>query len=115
MKKRQRAAAIRVVERDCEIRERYIDRDGRTCAVGALAVAAGVELNYRANYNCTGIGSPRPKLVEMRRAIGAKFGLDEADLQRIQHTNDAIEAQSERRKKIAAFIRGPDGRTKSER
>ena len=45
MNQEQYEAAVKVIVNDCEIRYTLIDDQGRTCPVGALAVAAGWTAN----------------------------------------------------------------------
>ena len=110
----QRLELLAITQADCRLRERYLDPDtGKTCAVGAFALAAGVsrEMLLQAAGTTispyierTDLGPAHPQSAarQIREAITQRFGLSKYDLQRIQQANDGC---SRRRDRVAAVRR----------
>lgn len=78
-----------LLAQDCEIRSRYINAYGQTCAIGYLAKAAGVPDEVLKTAGKKGIGSYTLPVVTIREAIQARFGLDALAMAEIQHANDS--------------------------
>lgn len=109
------AEARAVLAADCEITEQYW-RDGKTCAVGALALAAGVPKGvlitaFTRNIDVKNLGAWETETPEKVAEIGAvkvlrerilkRFGLTTDDLARIQTANDGQEKHKDR---VAAVL-----------
>ncbi len=121
MTKQQRAAAITVLLADCATQKFYLRRtktdEGtqcHTCAVGALAQAAGVpdEVLLNAGTTCIhcrpddeDVAPSRRKATEtIRNAIYEKFGINASDLSRIQRLNDAEAQRLKRVHEVTKFV-----------
>lgn len=101
MNAKQKEEIIRIIKSDCKTRRVYIDCDGNTCAIGALAVAAGLTL-------------PSPGAVsqsnliryydELASPLMAAYGLDRYDLQMIQSLNDDYGTPKDRQNAILLYI-----------
>ena len=79
----QRASVIEILQNDCQITGVFINNQGETCAVGALAKAAGITDDYL-HYHAGVLDSQK-----LCRAIKEKFGLSRQQLLEIQSTNDS--------------------------
>lgn len=77
-------AVREVLSQDCKIKSLYINSEGETCAVGALALAAGAMPDYLLQQRTTTIGA----LPDICSLIEGKFGLTTAHLRIIQAVND---------------------------
>lgn len=89
-----------VLGRGCKIAEKYIDDCGNTCAIGALAKAAGIDRETLKSDNQTFISS----LSVLQEAIMAKFGFNEEHLNRIQSINDANADETERTDAVLTYV-----------
>lgn len=89
--------AIRVIKTDCMTCGEYKNAHG-TCAIAALAEAAGCKLpKDLGNQNSTGVGDGPPRNSWVWRAIRAierKFGLSREDQIDIQTANDSVDGHS---------------------
>jgi hypothetical protein len=105
-----------VLAGDCAISAKYIDERGRTCAIGALAMEAGVPKQVLRQARSADIDFGRAcdeeeyqAIKEIRKAIRARFGLTTRQMQQIQNANDSISDWSwsfrvtpaERRRRVA--------------
>jgi hypothetical protein len=105
-----KAFAIRVIKRDCMAFQQYRDSRGNTCAIGALAEAAGVSVpkGTRWDGNSDGIASPSASrwVNRARKAIAKRFGLDaDKQMRSIQQLNDKFENPAQRRREIIKLLR----------
>ena len=97
MTKRQKEAARKILAADCETRCVYYN-EGRTCAVGALAIAAGVSTATLIRHNNRAISSSFAAYI--REAIRRKFGLTTEQLDGIQYENDRYYLVPQRRRSV---------------
>lgn len=88
---------IAVIERDCFTRFTYRDRDGNTCAIGALAIAAEVGYLLPPPQKHA---APVRALDDLSYALQAAYGVDEEVLTMIQWNNDDCSTPEERRSRI---------------
>jgi hypothetical protein len=95
------AKALKVIKTDCRIAKKY-EENGKTCAIGALAVAAKIRLPGKKN-NEQRISAPT--LTAFRLRLSKHYGLDEWELGRIQALNDAGATMTDRRRYIAAYLK----------
>lgn len=96
MTKEQYEAARAVLEKDCSIRYRYVE-DGESCAVGALALAAGVlPERFAETDNAAKVGA----LQDVAEAVRQRFGIKLAVLTEIQYQNDVHEEVAWRRNAV---------------
>lgn len=80
---------------DCEVRGVYLDANGDTCAIGGLALAAGVTID--ALNRAEGMAVMDGDMELIRHAIFVRFGLTSVALMRIQWANDWYEDLDARR------------------
>ena len=101
---------LAAIAEDCKLRFRYINNAGETCAIGKLALLAGVSEETLRAAGKTTIMSREPGddvLVDpIRDKIYEKFGLDECHLALIQELNDEIIFLKERRVQILGYLKG---------
>ena len=102
MNKRQYEQAVRLLKADCQITGSLLDDAGQTCAVGCLALAAGVsprtlKRQGGAIDSCTQAG--------IVKAIRKKFGLELETLCNIQHHNDCNSDRKHRVKMVVLQVR----------
>lgn len=96
--------AISAIRKGCQLRERYYDPETkRTCAIGCLALLAGVSkkdlrLSAGIPIHCSGAPSV------LREAISCKFGLSAVDQIKIQVKNDNEQDLEIRRALIIKFL-----------
>lgn len=79
MNQEQYEAARGVITADCEITGKLMDEQGRTCAIGGLAKAAGVEDRYLVYRGAS---------YEADKAIKEVFDIDPALRSKLMHAND---------------------------
>ncbi len=114
MTKRQYNHASRIIARDCMTCGEYIevpeDRNPfkacdtkTTCAIGALALAAGVKPILLWKHNESGITAD--ELRPVVRRIHATFGLEEKHLIDIQAENDGHFSPGRRRRAILRYLK----------
>lgn len=96
--------AIEIIGKDCAIKYAYCDADGLTCAVGALALAAGAKEWELRDAKTASIWCDDPLVARLRFLIESKFGLVEVDLAHIQDWNDASDTPEKRRIAIIGFL-----------
>ena len=114
MNDKQKSEVMAVIDVDCAIRFNLIklstEKVPRTCAIGALALAAGVNeltlLEADAN-GCPSITSEDNKFMGViRGAIEQKFGLTTGEMRAIQQLNDSCPTPEARREAIRAYVMG---------
>ena len=91
MNQKQYERALEAVRNDCAIQRKLIDDYGNTCAVGAMALAAGYtphSLRRLRTYN----------------GIAKRYGLQEDELRPIWRVNDHEYNQSDRRLAVANVL-----------
>lgn len=97
-----------ILENDCEIAQVYIDADGKTCAIGALALVAGVDADYLRFSTATWPPSIQAESVSpLRATLERRFGLTESDMVGIQRANDFASnatPATERRSRVLAKV-----------
>lgn len=98
MNRAQYEKARAILASDCAIRHRYINAEGETCAIGALALAAGIEVETLEGWGSTGIG-----FVEGYAPIKEEFGLDKEELYLIQRANDALSSFDQIERRVAVL------------
>lgn len=99
MTPKQKARVLEIVKGDCEI-DCYYCENGKTCAVGALAIASGISKLTLEHYGGMGILS----LLDIIGAIHRKFDLNGKQLHKIQSLNDKFETPPPRRRAITKYI-----------
>lgn len=93
--------ALKLLAKDCQIGGEYIDGN-KTCAVGCLAIAAGVKKAHLAEVNEWPIYSRY--LAKTRESIKLKFGLSGDELEDIQYANDKADTVEDRRKAVLKVV-----------
>jgi hypothetical protein len=109
MTKRQKAHAIRLLKNDCKLKGKYIDDSGLTCAIGCLALAAGVRKKTLESVNYTGISESfveYPALKRIVEAIERKFGLNQYQQYYIQAANDGQDYRDVRVDEVVKVVKG---------
>lgn len=101
--------AIKTIQADCKLQDRYIGSDGATCAIGALVLAAQPDFDLtNADYDLPFLTANRAAIshrTDMLAVLDDYFGLDADACKFIQAINDASSlSQNERREKIVKFI-----------
>lgn len=96
--------ALKLLAKDCRITNYYL-KDGKTCAVGCLALASRVSERHLASASVGVACISWPQLQEVRRKIKAMFGLDSEQLVAIQEANDGEGDLRLRRQRVARVIR----------
>ena len=97
--------AIAAIQNGCQLQGRYLNAaTGEACAIGSLALAAGVAKVHLEFADECGpcIGNPSSKVVVA--GIAKKFGLEVGHLALIQSKNDRIRDLAKRRKAIVAML-----------
>lgn len=106
-----------IIEADCKVRYRYITPSGQTCALGGLALAAGVSpetlaVARKVAIIATGAHDRTPlaraataAVAVIREAIAERFGLTPYQQDAIQMRNDGERLPSERRRLVRARVR----------
>lgn len=89
-----------VLAEDCAIKGRYINTEGETCAIGALALAAGVRKSSLVMAAGRSIHHKDPIMNRIRARITNKFGLTDSQLGDLQNTNDSYHISSVRRERV---------------
>ena len=103
--------AIRVINRDCKTCDMYRDEQGNTCAIGALAEAAGVRVPKYGFIGNKGVSIGMPVssrwVIKAGEAIAKKFGLDLEQQQEIQNLNDSSDNHTPRlrRRAIVQYLK----------
>lgn len=102
MNKLQKAQVRKILASDCKLAGEYYSR-GQTCAIGALALAAGVKKKLLKEQNDAGIDCKIMKPVASR--IRKKFGMSIDEMAEIQEANDNImDDVKERRREVLAVL-----------
>ncbi len=97
---KNKALALRALAKDCGLRGAYVHRKA-TCAIGCLALLAGVDRAYLKKRNW----EPVKMLGVVVESIHKKFGLSLDDQKRIQETNDAHKTPELRREAVLRLVR----------
>lgn len=101
MTKRQYKRAVALIKKDCQIKGHYVDGDGNTCALGCLALAAGVKKQTLENHN----SSPIEWVETAYRKIKTKFGISLNQQSKIMGLNDSSSKPETRRKHIVRYLK----------
>jgi hypothetical protein len=102
MTKEQKDKARALLEKDCELTCNYFDGE-KTCAIGCLALAAGVSKNILLNYEMP-ISANEAKARVIAIAVKKEFGLSR-DVQRaIQSENDEVKDIGQRRHNVLCVL-----------
>lgn len=101
MNHKQKVKILKVIKSDCQIRRRYQDEQGQTCAIGGMAKAAGIKLPPAGSRN-NGVGITGLK--RMSGNLRKHYGLRIFDLMQIQGLNDEIANRRQRKKLIAEYV-----------
>ena len=97
--------AIAAIQNGCQLQGRYLNVDtGEACAIGSLALAAGVAKSAIAVGDKFDAAIGHPMTGSMERGIAKKFGLEVGHLYLIQRKNDRIRNLDRRRKAIISMI-----------
>lgn len=104
MNKKQLNDVKRIVKADCQIASLYLDREGRTCAIGALALAARVPKAILLKIGAVFISNDGPDIVRVQKAINKRFGLSVDQMHKIQDLNDSEISPRARRKVILSAL-----------
>lgn len=75
-----------ILAEDCEIASYYINQEGKTCAIGALALKSGASVPDLLQLEAVGITTSSARLV--REAIFLRFGLGAGEQNLLQLAND---------------------------
>lgn len=97
---KNKSLAIRAIKSDCMISGLHMDDEGNTCAIGMLALKAGVA--KRTVQRASGSILANPPLY---RAIEKKFGLSVDQQSDVQRLNDMWSTPAPRRKSILAYLK----------
>lgn len=101
MTKRQYKRAVALIKKDCQIRGEYTDFNGNTCAIGCLALAAGIRESTFTKRN----NSPIYLFKGVYRRIKSKFGLNLVQQEEIQSLNDSSINPKIRRRTIVHYLK----------
>lgn len=93
----QRQKVLAVIEKDCEIRARYADAEGRTCFIGGLLLDAGYKLSTLRKYKGQHLWNLPDRAI---KALEKTYGLTRWDGDRLQYANDGVADADERRKAV---------------
>ena len=103
MTKEQKQQIINIIENDCLSHCLYISYTGKTCAIGALAQAAGWDFRDETTYkNAQPILSPSNR--PLAQHVSDAYELTFDQLECIQRLNDAYYTVEERRIAIIKYI-----------
>jgi hypothetical protein len=98
---KNKTLAIRLLSNNCGVSNFYIDPEGEgECAIGALALSAGIPRSYLEEHN----NSLIKMLPKVANAIRKKFGLNIGEQVTIQMANDAYDDIDERRQAVIDAI-----------
>lgn len=98
MNAEQKKEVIELISQDCEISFNYL-KEGKTCAVGCLALKAGIPHEPLAESRLLIQHEP-----DFIAAIESRFGLNYSQLVRIQDLNDSHSTPESRRKAIIDYL-----------
>lgn len=104
MNQQQKDEIIKVIKSDCKIKQKYIDNDCNTCAIGALALAAGCSQEQLKVAGSSFIGFYGDIILTLSTSITDKFGLSVDQQQAIQATNDDYTSPEERQAAILELL-----------
>lgn len=93
----KRSLLLDVINEDCLIRGKYRDEDGKTCAIGHMAVVAGIPLP---KSNAQSIR----RLQDLADQLCEFYGLTFSQLWNIQLINDEYGTVERRRAAITDYI-----------
>lgn len=101
--------ALSIIRSDCKLQDFYVSNCGKkTCAIGALALAAGIsrkQLREGDGEDDGRNGSSIRSRRDLRLAIVGRFDLNVGQLDRIQQINDETEDHHERVAKILEYLK----------
>ena len=104
MNAKQKREVIKLLEKDCQIDSSYISESGKkTCAIGCLALKAGVERARLLKDNGTLITHHRMR--DVADAIFKRFGLSRRYLSVVQYQNDYFDSVSKRRAAVVNYVK----------
>jgi len=94
MTKEQKREALLALERGCQIAHEYINCEGKTCAIGALAKRANVSRDEleKDNKECITVRGLIAETILIRYGISRKH---QQTIQRINDENDNVEDRTE--------------------
>lgn len=95
--------AINALGKDCEVVGQYVE-DGKTCALGCLALLAGIDRDYLEQEEYNGEEITHNAMAPVAKAIEEMFGLNVFQQAAIQRTNDRTHGLKARRKAVLGVI-----------
>lgn len=98
---------LNIIEADAEIRQRYIDNKGQTCAIGGIGKALGVDMDdfFRQPFNVGWVYKDEyEEVIKLRETIMAHFHLTADQVSLIQRVNDSWPNKIVRHQKLRALI-----------
>lgn len=98
---KNKSLAIETIKNDCKIAHHYINEQGETCAIGALALAVGLTLP---DVDDTFKQNDPINHLPLCGLLMEKYNLSESTLSLIQAANDENETPESRRKAILALL-----------
>lgn len=114
---KNKAKAIEVIKGDCKIKQKYMDAEGNTCAIGALALSVGVKFPEQdpENYPSAGFqgnkesidgkfGGVSDFVFKIQEALLINFGLTPLILGQIQTANDSHNTPEDRQAAILTIL-----------
>lgn len=107
----QQKRVLKIVSKDCAIQGKYIDGEGQTCAIGALALEAGVSKKTLRKAGDDGINADLASkhILKIQNALRWAFGLEPDELNDIQTANDnwgsGATSQKERRRNVKVAVK----------
>lgn len=118
MNKEQYFRIRRIIESDCVLRRRYVNKKGQTCAIGALIKDVGLELPkpgtteniesvqtlFDSRFINTRAGLIRNPYRVLYQPVKKVFGLSLTDLEEIQLLNDVNPFRKKRISDIMNYI-----------
>ena len=101
MNQKQYERALEAVRNDCEGVQQLIDYHDRTCALGAMALAAGYD---KITLRRIDAGRRDVNINGPYGGIAARYGLTRSQINSIYRANDAYYIQDERRVAVANVL-----------
>lgn len=113
MTKEQKEKALNLIAKDCEIKHEYYCH-GKTCAIGALAVATGFPIEDLEMLGSTAIAASETGMCvsseqalildRLRQHLLSSFGLGRQELTNIQLKNDDLDERWARQREICDYL-----------
>jgi len=101
----QKQEIIDIIKGDCKISSMYIDSNNCTCAIGALALAAGVSKTDLIIAGAKSITNEYcDSTITILEATQKKFGLSPNNLREIQIRNDCNNSSFARQERILEYL-----------